>query len=179
MRELGLLILILALSPVVILGLHCFLHRLSRSIGFDMSGQQGAILSVLSANFLLLPAAWFSVLSHWRNDFLELMAGFVYLILVYLSIGFGYFSFLNLSETSLHVHILLKILAKGKVHLQELKSEYNPETMVKARIERMIQLRQIELKGGRCYSKNRFLVVGKSIFTVGRSLLGLPLKPES
>ena len=130
MRELGLLIFILALSPVVILGLHCFLHRLSKSIGFHMSGQQGAILSVISANLLLLLVAWSYVLSHWRNDFLQLIASLAYLTLVYYSIGFGYFSFLNLSETSLHVHILLKILAKGKVRLQELKSEYNPETMV-------------------------------------------------
>ena len=178
MRELGLLMFILALSPVVILGLHCFLHRLSKSMGFHLSGQQGAILSVISANLLLLLVAWSYVLSHWRNDFLQLIASLAYLTLVYYSIGFGYFSFLNLSETSLHVHILLKILAKGKVRLQELKSEYNPETMVKARIERMVQLGQIELKGGRYYSKNRFLVVGKSIFTVGRSLLGLPVKPE-
>jgi len=175
--ELGRLVFILFISPVLIFGLHCFLHRVSKSIGIPLSGQQGAILSVASGNILLLPIVWFYLLPHRGNEYPELMAGFVYFILVYLSIGFGYFSLLNLSETSLHIHILLKVLAKGKLGLEEFKSEYDPETIVRARIERMMQLGQIEVKDGRYYSKNRFLVIGKGVFTLGRSLLGLPIRP--
>lgn len=103
--------------------------------------------------------------------------GLIYVLLVYNSAALCYLLVLNVSETSLHVHIIMELLLAGKLAAAELSKRYNAKHMIDARIDRMIALGQLTERNGRYVLRSRSLVVVGGIINMLRRLLSLPLSP--
>src|SRR5206468_4583528 len=110
----------------------------------SLAPQLVALSTVLIGNVVLVWLAWDLALKDLCCGLVEQVSGVFYVLLAYNALAFCYFAVLNASETSLHVHILMTILAEGSIQPQELATRYDAKHMINARIERMIALGQIK-----------------------------------
>ncbi len=172
------LLLILILSPVGIFLLHITVHRLSLALKYKVSGHASALITIFIGNFPVLYLAWYFVLNYWTDTPLSVISGLLYTLIVYNVLGILYLDVLNVSETSLHMHILLEIVWNGKLSKVALKELYSPENMIEARIERLTSLGQIQFRDGRYYLGNRSILYLAKALHLWRAILGLPLKPN-
>jgi hypothetical protein len=172
------LLLLLIFSPLGIFLLHILIYRSSVWLKLSVSGQATALISILLGNVPVLLLAWYFTLSQWKEDPLALVSGLVYTVIVHNVLGLLYFDFFNISETSLHMHILLEIAWAGKLSQTTLKERYSAESMIRTRLERMMDLSQVQLKEGRYYLVDRSVLRLTKLFTLWRTILGLPTEPE-
>lgn len=172
------LLLILIFSPLGVFLLHIIIYRGSTWLKLNLSGQATALMSILLGNVPVLLLGWYFALSHWLEDPLALVSGVVYVVIVHNVLGLLYFDVFNISETSLHMHILLEIAWAGKLSQATLKERYSAENMIRTRLERMTALGQIELKNEHYYLVDRSVLRLAKLFTIWRTILGLPTEPE-
>jgi hypothetical protein len=163
------LLLILILSPLGVFLLHIVIYRASRWLKLKWSGQATALISILLGNLPVLSLAWVFTLSQWVENPLSLVSGLVYTLIVHNVLGILYFDAFNISETSLHMHILLEIAWAGKLSQKTLQERYS---------ERMIALGQIQVKNERYYLIDRSVLRLSKLFTLWRTMLGLPTEPD-
>jgi hypothetical protein len=129
----------------------------------------------MASNIPVMYLAWKLVLQSF--PLVDMLGGAAYVLLTYNACCFCYFWLLNVTETSLHVNILMRLLAGGGASPQELASRYSVQDMIDARIERMQSLGQLEERDGRYFLGDRtFLYVG-SVYDRWRKILGMPLNP--
>jgi hypothetical protein len=172
------LLLILIFSPLGVFLLHIVIHRATRWLKLTWSGQATALISILLGNLPVLSLAWYFTLSQWVENPLSLVSGLVYILIVHNVLGILYFDAFNISETSLHMHILLEIAWAGKLSQKTLQERYSAENMIRTRLERMIALGQIQVKNERYYLIDRSVLRLSKLFTLWRTILGLPTEPE-
>jgi len=72
-------------------------------------------------------------------------------ILAYGALGYGYFTFVNLSATSLRIRIMRLILNSpgGRASADAIASLYDAKEMVDARLGRLVSWRQLRVDGAR------------------------------
>jgi hypothetical protein len=169
-------ILIGALVSLVML--HAIVSRAVRLLGYEsIPPQTVALGTILVGNTFAAYLAWEVVLSNLGGNVLEILCGFIYVLLTYNAYCFCYFNTLNLSETSLHVNILMRLLVRNGMPTEELKSIYGVKDMISARIDRMVALGQLKEKDGRFFLRNDALVIIGRAINTWRKILGLPLSP--
>ena len=172
----ALALLLLSLSsPLAICLAHAILTRVIRLLGRLIAPQLVVLGTVLLGNIPVLWLGWILVLRDLRGDFWSMACGIVYLILTYNALGFCYFCLLNLSETSLHVHILMDVLLSGPIPAADLASRYGVGDMLNARVERMIALGQLRSQNELFVVNSRGLLLAGRVIHNWRRLLGLPL----
>jgi hypothetical protein len=129
-----------------------------------------------------VPVAWLSwVIAFEKSSSGELgvFCGICYVLLTYNALAFCYLNFLNASETSLHVHILMTLLLEGSIPFDDLTKRYGAREMIGARIERMIAFGQIkEVDGFFVLTGRAHLVTVGKLINQWRRVLRLPLSPE-
>jgi hypothetical protein len=166
-------------APVGLFVLHAALSRIVRFCGYGSVAPQ--IVAVGAAGIGNIPVAylaWTVVLKNIAGGPMEVLCGYTYVLLTYNACCYGYFNILNLSETSLHVNILMRLLVGGGTRPEELARIYGVDEMISSRIDRMIALGQLKEKDGRYILGNRTLVLVGGVINAWRRLLGLPLSPE-
>src|SRR5215831_4295303 len=141
------LALVLLASPLGILTLHAILTRIVRSRGHSIAPQLLAVSSVLLGHVPVLWLAWRLALHNLCSNRADLFAGVIFVFLTYNALAFCYVCLFNVSETSLHVHILT-IVFQHELPVGELAERYNAAEMIKTRIDRMISLGQLTEKDG-------------------------------
>ena len=154
--------------------------RMARHLRSKLPAPQILTLGVIFfGNIPILWLAWDLALSAICRSPMDCACGVVYVLLAYNSLGFWYFNILNLSETSLHVHILMELLVEGRIRSSDLLKRYSAQEMIDTRIDRMIALGQLTER------KGRYVVTGNAtLLTVGklihywRVILALPLRPQ-
>jgi hypothetical protein len=172
------LTLLLLTSPFAICIIQAAMTRFIRLLGLSISPQLLVLGIVLLGNIPMLWLAWRLVLQELAGGFLAGACGVTLVVLTYNALGFCYFSLLNLSETSLHVHILMDLLLSGPMAVDELASRYSVAALINARVDRMIALGQLRSLNGLFRVNSRGLLVVGRVIHVWRKLLRLPLSPS-
>jgi hypothetical protein len=173
---LTLLLLFLA-SPLAVCIVQAAFTRLIRLLGLSFAPQLMVLGAVLLGNVPMVWLTWKLIFAQLLGDWPAVASGVALVLLTYNALGFCYFSLLNLSETSLHVHILTDLLLSGPMPADELAARYGIREMIHARIERMIALGQLRGQGGLFVVNSRGLLAVGRVIQVWRKLLGLPLSP--
>jgi len=175
----------LALGGIVVcapLGLflaHAIVSRALRISGKTSVPPQFVMLCTgIAGNVPVVYLAWVAVLRDFAHSLPEVLCGLAYVLLTYNCCCYLYFCVLNLSETSLHVNILLRLLTGGGMPPEELKSIYGVKDMIGARIDRMIALGQLLKKNERYLLGNRTLVLIGRVINLWRRILRMPLSPQ-
>jgi hypothetical protein len=170
---------ILISAPVGLFLLHALVSRIVRYCGYRSAAPQ--IVAACTAGLGNVPVvylAWEMALKNVAANPLEVICGLAYVLLTYNACCFGYLCFLNLSETSLHVNILMRLLVGGGMPPEELARIYGVEEMIGARIDRMVAMGQLTQQEDRYFLGNRTLVLVGRVLNTCRRILGLPLSPE-
>jgi len=95
-------------------------------------------------------------------------------IIIYSSLGYCYFHFINLGETARRIRILRELYeSNGGLTLDKILKRYNAEAMVELRLQRLISSGQIILKDGRLHvGKPVLSFISKIIILMKLILLG-------
>lgn len=104
-------------------------------------GFAGGYVSLVVFQTLLLPLPW---------D--EQLALLTVNTLLYGSLGYGYFHFLNLGETARRIRILREFAtAGGALSLAALKQRYNASIILEVRLARLLRKKQLREENGRLF----------------------------
>ncbi len=111
----------------------------------------------------------------WETP-LEALAYFIFVFLTLTGFAYMDFATFAISEVSLHIHSMLIILIFKKLSIDAIKIQYNKSHMLKERLERLIDIRQIREKDNHYYLNGRLLLYGSRIFDIWKILLGFSRK---
>ncbi|MGB6943706.1 MAG: hypothetical protein WBE37_15000 [Bryobacteraceae bacterium] len=164
-------------SPLAVCLIQAALTRIIRLLGVSLAPQLVVLGTVLLGNLPMVWLAWKLAFTPLAGNWPAMACGVVLVLLTYNALGFLYFNLLNLSETSLHVHILMDLLLSGSMPAGELAARYGVDNMIETRIERMIQLGQLQAQGASFVVNNRSLLHVGRVIHFWRKLLRLPLTP--
>jgi hypothetical protein len=169
---------ILVCAPVGLFVVNAIVSRALRYCGkASVPPQFVSLCTALAGNLPVLYFAWGAALKNLAGHPLDLFCGLAYVVLTYNCCCYLYFCILNLSETSLHVNILMRLLISGGTRQEELAGIYGVKDMIGARIDRMIALGQLKEQDGRYVTGNRTLVLIGRVVNIWRRILSLPLSP--
>lgn len=93
---------------------------------------------------------------------------------IYACLAYGYANFVNLGQSSVRVRIYRELLGKPQgIDGDTLRSEYDEQGMLRARLERLVDATDLRHEGGR-YSigRARLVLVAGVIFGLKRAVLG-------
>src|SRR6266496_1717221 len=108
-------------APVGICLANAVASRCCRFIGSDTVPPQ--FITLGAAAIGIVPVLWLSwslALREISSAPLDILCGITYVLLTYGGFSFCYFHVLNASETSLHVHIMMRLLIEGGISGKEL-----------------------------------------------------------
>lgn len=169
--------LLIALPVCVFLATAC-VTRAARVTGVGLSPQGACFL----AGGLVGAAATATVLiwiSRAPNaGVMELAAGLLYMFIYCFCVNFLNWFVFTLTETSMHVHLLVEISQEDGIDLQVLRTKYNKQSIIQARIPRLTELGQLRLEEGRLYLGGSWVLKGAMMCRMLRILLKIPPRPE-
>ncbi|OGG99666.1 MAG: hypothetical protein A2600_12455 [Candidatus Lambdaproteobacteria bacterium RIFOXYD1_FULL_56_27] len=155
---------LLALPLLYLLGL-LLTHALAVRAWPKVSGQKLVLLVILSGNFPSLGLGIFLLWPLRLEGWLPVLA---YLVVVYNGLGYGYFHFFNLSETARRIRLLIEVYQGVGAGTEK----YQPESMVKNRIDRLVAMGQLEEGQGKYRVKGRLLLNAALVLELYKKLLG-------
>jgi hypothetical protein len=163
----------LVVAPVCGLAADCTVHILVSRIA-RFKNPYAALLAGMFGGFVVaavVSAAALRSLSPPPSD----VVGYAALILAtYLALAWGYFHFVNLWICSLRIRVLHEIVAAGgSMNVARLHAEYNPETIVSLRIDRLCSRGYLIERDGRYYSgRPQFLFVARCFDLIRKVIFG-------
>jgi len=157
-----------AINPIVAFSINVAMQIMC--IRFVMKGLlkslfSGFAIGLLSLLFVQLISAFLG------KTFLP---NFTVNIIIYSSLGYCYFHFINLGETARRIRILRELYdSNGGLTLDVILKRYNAKKMVELRLQRLLSNGQVILKDGRLYNgKPVLLLMSKTILLMKSILLG-------
>lgn len=95
-------------------------------------------------------------------------------VVIYSSLGYCYFHFINLGETARRIRILRELYdSNGGLTLEEILKRYNAKRMVELRLQRLLSNGQVILKDGILFTgKPVLLLISKIILLMKFIILG-------
>ena len=172
------ILLILCFSPILILGLHIGIQRASRGFSWKLPAQIGAFMAIFGAFIPVAYVEWQSASDEMLLSSESVFGFLAYILIVYLMIGYLYISLLNLSDTSLHIHILMEIASSRELLLSSIEKEYNKDTLVDTKIDRLISLGLLRCEADRLYSGNKGYLYYGYLFDFWRWVMCMPTEPK-
>jgi hypothetical protein len=173
------LLLLLIASPVAMYVAHIFVSRMVRYLRSNVAPQIVALCIILIGNIPVVWFAWELALKQVCSGSIDCACAVAYVLLTYNALAFWYLQLLNVSETSLRVHILMELLVEGPIPAVALWKRYSANEMIATRIERMIALGQLtERKGRYVLTSSTVLVTIGRLIHYWRLLLAMPVRPE-
>ena len=134
---------------------------------------QGFLARLILGMNLFLPPAVLKIARSEVRSAQETILMLVFVFLVVNSFLYAYFHFFNMSETARRIRMLLQLQLKGALQAEEIKEEYSPVSMVRARLNRLVETGQIIKKSDdQYYIASFFLLKIAFLIVVCRSLLG-------
>lgn len=160
------------LSPVIGLALNALIQvscfRLIPSLGLLRSVYLGFASGLLSVAFFGLYIFLASI------ELSAASGSLVTNLIIYSSLGYCYFHFINLGETARRIRILRELYdLKEGLSLEEILIRYNAKEIIERRLARLINNGQILFKEGRLYiNKPTMLFIAKIMSAAKVILLG-------
>jgi hypothetical protein len=173
------MLLLLVASPVATWLFSAVLNHAFRAAGASFSPQRACFwaggltwVALLACRFGLeaagaeRPATWAGTLGD----------------VAYLSVFAFCINFLNwfvyaLTETSMHIHLMVEIGRAPGSTRGEIVGRYNKQTIVRARVARLLGLRQLAERDGRFFTTGRWILLSAEACRRLRILLGIPPRP--
>jgi len=160
-------------APVAGLAVMCGMHAMTCRMNPQApllnalagAGVAGVVVVLLAGAV----AAWPS--GHWLGSALST---FCVDLPIYGCLAYGYANFVNLGQSSVRVRIYRELLGRpegidGKV----LRAEYDEQSMLQARLERLVAAGDLRVDHGRyTIGRGRLLAIAAVIFGLKRAILG-------
>ena len=108
----------------------------------------------------------------------EVIGQLAYVAAAGAALGVLYLDIVNIAETSLHMHLLLRVAWAISVPRDVLVREYGPDQMVESRLERLTGLGQVVERDGGFYVGDRSVLRFARVIDAWKTVLGLPLSPD-
>lgn len=169
------LLMFLTAAPLWIFTIHVVVGFVLAKFNRNQYPQVIVLGIVGLGNIPALCVAWRIFLSQYSFFSSEFVGGCLYTLLVYNAFGFVYFQLFNISETSLHMHVMLDILLTPALRRDELMRKYNVDSMIKVRLERLVAMGQLSVRDGRFYLRKKLFLHGAKILTFWQTILGISL----
>lgn len=163
---------LLAIWPVT-----AFLVRLYRHTGRHVSPQAACFHAGILV-FVASLAAWLFLAS--RAETLnagELLGGLAYFSSCCTCCTFLNWFVFAVSDTSMHVHLMVEVGREDGIALDKLQRRYNKQAIIQARIPRLLELGQMRLCGDRLVLGGRWVLAGAEAARLMRILLSIPPHP--
>jgi hypothetical protein len=166
-------------APLGMCVIHAIVSRVARATGYGSLAPQVVVFTaVMLGNVPAVWLAWEFARKAGSGNAFDIVCAIAYVLLTYNGFGFCYFHFFNATETSLHVHIMMEILAAGSIPSEKLTRRYSAKEMIGVRIERMIALGQLQERDGYFVLNDRTLLLVGKIFDAWRRVLRMSLSPD-
>lgn len=162
------LLLVLLASPLVVLALNVAVHRLLRAAGRPFVAQKTVFFCAVGANVPVLAAAWWLALRHVADP-VELAFGWLFALGLHNALACFYYQCFSLSETSLHIHALTEVYLG---HQPKPQPEQGLDEAVSVRLDRLVELGQARVAGGRYVSCGGIFLYVARLFDFWRWLIG-------
>ena len=135
-------------------------YRLIKSVGLLKSVVGGFVIGF--AIVMACGVAWYQTA---MPGLMELMGQSALNLMTYVALGYCYFHFINLGETARRIRILRELLeSKGGLTRDAILERYNASEIIEARLQRMLNNKQIVLRQGRYFiGKPSLLFIAKTI----------------
>ncbi|GJQ57647.1 MAG: hypothetical protein D8M57_00210 [Candidatus Scalindua sp. AMX11] len=156
------------INPIVAFSINVAVQLLC--IRFVMKGLLRSLFSGFAVGFVSLLLLQVSVTFLGIAFFSNIMVN----IIIYSSLGYCYFHFVNLGETARRIRILRELYdSKGGLTLDEILERYNAKRMVDLRLQRLLNNGQVVLKDGILFNgKPVLLLISKTILLMKVIILG-------
>jgi hypothetical protein len=95
-------------------------------------------------------------------------------LMTFISLGYGYFHFVNLGETARRIRLLREIYSQADgITTTELVQRYNVKTMLELRLNRLLNKGQIIARGNRYFIHSRLMIfITRIIITMKWIIIG-------
>lgn len=158
----------LLLSPAVVLAVHAALCRLVRRAGGGQASQRTALSAVALALPIIALAAWHVRLRYAPR--VDVAWEALYGLLVYGGLSYSYFHVFNISETSRRLRILQEVWSGAD--LASLEAACAPSDQVSVRLQRLTDMGELRLTGGRYVLASRRLLIAAIALETWARILG-------
>jgi hypothetical protein len=168
---------LIALSPAMLIA-HAIAYRVLAARGRRPTAHTSAITGILGCGGVLLAAV--AVLG-WQNGLPlgSVACQLLYSAAVTAATGILYVDVVNVAETSLHMHLMLRMAWGERPSLALLLEQYSPDRIVAERLDRLTALGQIRREGDRYFVADRTTLRLARAIDVWRRVIGLPTSPDA
>lgn len=168
---------LLSLPLLAIWPLTALLIRYRRRSGRQISPQNSCFHAGAMV-FIATAVSWLVVSTNGSDPkIMELPGGIAYLAAYCICITFLNWFVFVVSDTSMHVHLMVEIGREEGMPLAELQRRYNKQTIIQARIPRLLELGQLRLRGNQLVLGGRWVLAGAEAARLMRILLSIPPHP--
>src|SRR6266540_854551 len=133
---------------------HIVAYRLLTAAGrrptAHTSAMAGMPLSVAAVHVVVVLAAWQHGLLLW-----DVVAQLIYVACAGAAFAILYLDAVNIAETSLHMHLLLRVTWGERRSLQRLIEQYSADHIVEERLQRLTALGQVRHESERYYLRDQ------------------------
>ena len=152
--------------------LHILCYRLIWR-GLGPRSPQGFLARLILGMNLFLPPGVLEIARVEGRSARETVLMLIFVFLVFNGFLYAYFHFFNMSETARRIRMLLLIRFKGALQDEEMRENYSPVSMVKVRLNRLVETGQIiKRSDDQYYIASFFLLRVSFLIAAWRSLLG-------
>jgi len=146
--------------------LHALLSAINQKLLFFKTGQ--ALLFYL---FFAINIIFFLTYINFYNN--NKSFNFIYFFLVINLFYYCYFHFYNMSETARRIKILIMIKTQNVASPNDLFVNYSNETQIMNRLDRLVDMNQIVLKGKYYHLNGRVLIyIARAFIAIKKFFLG-------
>lgn len=124
-----------------------------------------AVKLALLGNLPMLLTTWFLLSANGTGTYRTLNA-MIYVLITYNALAYSYYHMLNMSETGRRIRILHELNREGRLRYGDLTDRYGAENMLDVRLERLMNMNQVEKKN------ERFLLKSSVLSQIGMVILG-------
>lgn len=163
-------LILLLVSPLWILFTHIPFARALQRINPRLSPLYATAFVILDVYFIMQVFAWVLYLRHLPLQ--EAVFGWLYGTLVYGGLAFSYFQFFAMTETARRIRILRELYETGPLTREQLAANYGAEQMFEIRLNRMVELGQLEKAEGRFRVKGRLILYVAKVMSTWARVLG-------
>jgi hypothetical protein len=143
--------------------------------GRDISSHRSAVSATKTVNAVVLLALLLRAATHSFSA--ALLPELFYVALVINAAAFISWNFFAMTDTSMHIHILTEFYRAKDLSKAELLERYSKNTIVGARIKRLLTLDQLRLRDGKLTIAGRTVLAGAEMCKLFRRVLGIPVRP--
>jgi hypothetical protein len=171
-----LLVALLAL-PAAMLVAHAIAYRAMAAGGRRPTAHTSAITGILGCGGVVLAAV---AIAGWSSELplFTVACQLLYTAAVTVAMGILYLDVVNVAETSLHMHLLLRVAWGERLTIASLLEQYSPDRIVAERLDRLTALGQIRREDGRFFVANRTTLRLSRLIDAWRRVIGLPTSPD-